>query len=225
MFIVGFGFAAALAGDRSFMEIHRAHALSIPPGVWKKNALRVGALDQVVIAHEVLFAGHGLVVAQEIDGVHVPVVEMPAAVVERLGNAMSERPSRRRLKARRTPQRRQGDGVVAAGVVAVNVEDLHRIEQLVVVAPGMMAILNFLEPQRKGFLGVRHGRRGGRGNDLRDVAKIVAPIGKPRIDDVGLAHIFHAHRPVGLPFLEQGPFARNAASHRRAAIPSVHGPL
>src|SRR6266481_10071822 len=87
-------FAAALARDRSLIRIHRAHPLPVPPGVGHEDSLGVSALDQVVIPHEILFAGDRLVVAQEIDGVHVAVIEMPSAVVEGLGNAMPERSGR-----------------------------------------------------------------------------------------------------------------------------------
>ena len=40
-------------------------------------------------------------------------------------------------------ERGQADRVVAAGVVAVDVEDLHRVAQLVVVAAGMVAVAGF----------------------------------------------------------------------------------
>ena len=51
--------------------------------------------DQVVVAHEVLLAGHGGVVAEQVDGVHVAVEEVPAAVVERLRDAVPT--ARRRI--------------------------------------------------------------------------------------------------------------------------------
>src|SRR6266436_3059453 len=101
-------FAAALPRDRSLIGIHRAHALSIPPGVRHEDSLGVGALDQVVIAHEILFARDRLVVPQQIDGVHVAVIEMPAAVVEGLGDAVPERAGWRHLQAGPAPQRGQG---------------------------------------------------------------------------------------------------------------------
>ena len=124
----------ALAPDRSLEEVHGAHLRVGPPGIRKEDSLGVGPLDQVVVAHDVLLAGHGLVVPQEVDGVHVAVVEVPAAVVEGLGDAVAQGPGRRRLESGLAPQGGQADGVVAAGVVAVDVEDLHRVAQLVVVA-------------------------------------------------------------------------------------------
>ena len=94
----------------------------------------MSALDQIVIAHHVLFAGHRLVVAQEVNGVHVAVIEMPSAIVEHLGNAMPQRPDRRDLQAGGAPQGGQGNGIVAAGVVAINVKNLNRVAEFVVVS-------------------------------------------------------------------------------------------
>jgi hypothetical protein len=179
--------------------------------------------DQVVVADDVLFAGHGLVVPQEVDGVQVAVKEMPAAVVECLRDAMSQGPGRSRLEPRSAPQRAQADGVIAARVVAVHVEHLDRIAQFAVVPGGVVAIPDFLEPQRKSPFGVGHARRHGRGNDLVDVAEVVLAVGKPRVDDIGLTHVLHPHGPVGLPGLNEGALPRHSASHGGPAIPAVHG--
>jgi hypothetical protein len=62
------------------------------------------ALHQIMIAHDLLFAGHGFVISQKIDGLQVAVVKMPAAIVEGLGNAMSQGMRGRHLQARRPPQ-------------------------------------------------------------------------------------------------------------------------
>ena len=58
-----------------------------------------GWLHQIVITHDILLAGHGFVVAKEINGVHIAVVEMPAAVIKRLGNAMPEGAGRGHLQS------------------------------------------------------------------------------------------------------------------------------
>ena len=52
----------------------------------------MGALDQVVVPRDVLVAGDGFVVAQEVERVLVAVQQMPAAVEEGLGDAVSHRP-------------------------------------------------------------------------------------------------------------------------------------
>ena len=124
----------------SFVEIHGAHSLTIPPRIRHQNSLGMSPLHQVVIAHDVLFAGDGLIVPQEIDGVHVAVIEMPTAVVIGLGNAVPERPGWRRLQARLAPECGQANGIIAAGVVTINVEDFDRVEEFVVVAARMVAI-------------------------------------------------------------------------------------
>ena len=72
----------------------------------------------------------------------------------------------RHLQPRPLPEAGQADGVVAAGVVAVDVEDLDGIAQLVVVAAPVIAVADLLKPERDGLLAVRHARLDGRGHDL-----------------------------------------------------------
>lgn len=103
-------------------------------------------LDQILVPCELDVVSDRRVVAQEIDAVQVPVQEMPPAVVENLRDAVPQRPGRGRPESRLFPQRPQADGIVAAGVEAVNVEDLDGVPQFVVVAGRMVAMTDLLEP-------------------------------------------------------------------------------
>ena len=129
----GIGLAGAVAHDRPLEKVHRAHFRLGPPCIRKQDSLGVGPFDQVVVAHDVLLAGHGLVVSQKVDAVHVAIIEVPAAVVEGLGDAVAEGPGRRHFKSGLAPQRGQADRIVAAGIVPVDIEDLYGIAQLIVV--------------------------------------------------------------------------------------------
>ena len=80
----------------------------------------MGPLDQIVVKHDILLAGHGLIVPQKVDRVHVPIIEVPAAIVEDLRDAVAEGPGRRHFKSGLAPQRGQADGVIAAGVIPID---------------------------------------------------------------------------------------------------------
>ncbi|MDT8302968.1 MAG: hypothetical protein RQ760_15915 [Sedimentisphaerales bacterium] len=56
-----------------------------------------------MVTHNILFASHGLVVPQKVNGVHVAIIEVPATVIEDLGDAVAEGPCRRRFKSGLTP--------------------------------------------------------------------------------------------------------------------------
>ncbi len=165
------------------------------------DAVGVRALDQIVVAHHLLLARHRLIVAQEVDGVHVAIVDMPAAIVEHLRDAVPDRAAGGRLEAGLAPQTGEADRIVAAGVVPVDVEDLHRIAQLVIVAREMVAELDLLPPQREGLLLVAHPRLHRGVDDLLQGAEAVAAIGQPRIDDRGPADVLDADGAVRFPGL------------------------
>ena len=74
--------------DVSLEDIDGRFPLISRAAIWLQDSLGVGAADQIVIAHEILLAGDGLVVAQEVDGVHIAIQEVPGPVVEDLCHAM-----------------------------------------------------------------------------------------------------------------------------------------
>jgi hypothetical protein len=82
----------------------------------------------------------------DIDAGQVPAQEVPCPVVENLRDALPQRPGRRRSESGLFPQCPQADGIVAAGVEAVNVEDLDGVPEFVVVARRMVAMTDMLEP-------------------------------------------------------------------------------
>ena len=184
----------------------------------------MGAFDQVVVSCELHIVCHGLVVTEEIDGVQVTVEEMPRAIVEDLGDAVSENPRRRRSESRLLPQGSETDGIVAAGVVTIDVEYLDRVPEFIVIPARVVAVLELLEPERKRLFGVRHVGGYRRLHYLRHVSEVVYAIRQPRVHHVGIAHVLHPHRPVRLPGLEERPLRVHPHSHRRAAVAAVHRP-
>ncbi|MGB2862263.1 MAG: hypothetical protein WBC05_02970 [Sedimentisphaerales bacterium] len=182
----------------------------------------MGPLDQVVVAHDVLLAGYGLVVSQKVDAVHVAIIEVPAGVVEGLGDAVAESPGRRHFKPGLAPQCSQADRIVTARVVPIDIEDFHGVAQLIVIARGMVTVPDFLEPESKSPVRVGHARRDGRRDDFFDAAEVVAAVGEPRVDHVNVADVLQPNRPVRFPGLEEGPFPRYPAAHGRPAIPAIH---
>src|SRR5262249_43368264 len=80
------------------------------------------------------------------------------------------------------------------------------------------AKLNLLPPECHGLLTVRHSGLDGATGNRAQTAEIVATTNQPRIDDIGLSHIFHPHRAVRFPsLLKRGPHAL-----WRAAILAIH---
>jgi len=125
-----------------------------------------------VIAREVRLAGDGFIVAQQEHVVLIAVEQVPSSVEKDLGDAMAHRPrGGDPIKAGLMPQSSQTDRIVAAGVVAVDVEYLDRIAEFGVQAAEMVAVADFLEPQGQGLFLVGHARRDGRGDDLVDRAE------------------------------------------------------
>src|SRR5437588_4176452 len=100
------------------------------------SAVGVGALEEVMVAHEVLFAGDREVVPEEVEGAHVPVQEVPAPVVVDLCYAVPHGACWTNFEARRLPEAGQADGVVAACRVSVDVEDLDGVIHLSVTGGG-----------------------------------------------------------------------------------------
>ena len=92
----GIRLARTFARDLALGEVERRRPLTVPWRVDQEDSIGVRAFDQVVVAGELHVVGHGLVVAQEVDGVQVPVQEMPRTVVEDLGDAVPEGPGGRR---------------------------------------------------------------------------------------------------------------------------------
>src|SRR5437899_1335088 len=88
-----------------------------------------------------------------------------------------------------------------AGVVPVDVEDLHGIPQFGVIALPMVAMADLLEPERPRLLPIRHPRPDGRGHDRIDRAEVIAAVREPWVEDVGLAHVFQADGAIRLPRL------------------------
>jgi len=64
---------------------------------------------------------------------------------------VSQRPGGRGSEAGLFPQRAETNGIVAAGIEAVDVEDLDRVAEFVVVAARMVSMLDLLEPDGKGL--------------------------------------------------------------------------
>jgi hypothetical protein len=67
----------------------------------------MGALDQVVVAHQILLAGDRRVVALQVEGAHVAVQEMPVAVIVDLGDAVPRRVGGAGRQSRRAPEVRE----------------------------------------------------------------------------------------------------------------------
>src|SRR5687767_12428515 len=86
----------------------------------------------------------------------------------------------------------------------VDVEHFHRACQLAVIALEVKAMLNLLPPECDRLFLCGHPRLNGPIDDRAYAAEIVAAIGEPRIDDVGVAHVLHSHRSVGFPCLLKG---------------------
>ena len=152
---------------------------------------------------------------------HVAVVEMPGVVVERLRDAVTQGVRGGGFQAGGAPGGSEGDGIVAASVITVNIEDFDRIVEFVVVAGGMMPELSLLEPERVSLFGVGHARGDGASDDFLHGAK-VASIGEPGIDDLGIADVFQAHGPVRFPGLHEGALAIDTTTHGRPAITPIH---
>src|SRR5262249_59437822 len=83
----GAGSAVAVPFGFAFEDVNGGLPLVVRPLVGVQYSLSVGALDQVVVAHEVLLTGDGPVVPQQVHRVHVAVKQVPAAVEEGLRNA------------------------------------------------------------------------------------------------------------------------------------------
>ena len=213
--------AVAVAPGLALVDEQRGGPLGVGPAVGVQDAVGVGALEQVVVAHQVLLAGDRHVVAEEVEGPHVAVQEVPAPVEVDLRDAVPHHAGRAHLEARRLPEAGQADGIVAAGRVAVDVEDLDGVVHLGVAGGGVEAVRGLQPPERDRLLPVGHAGPEGAGHDLLEGAEVVAAVGKPGVDDVGLADVLHPHRPVGLPALV--PDAE-AAADGRAAVGAVHRP-
>ena len=220
----GFRLAAALSVDLRLGEVQRRHSLAVPLRVEHEDPAGVGALDEVMVPGELHVAGRGLVVSQKIHAVQVTVEEMPRAVAEGLADAVSEGAGRRRLETRLLEKGPETNRIVAAGVVAVNVEHLDRVAQLAVVAGRVVPMLDLLEPDGKRLLQVGHAGSDRRLDDLGYVSEVVPAVGQPGVDHVGIAHVLHPHRAIRLPGLEERTLRVHADSHRRAATASVHRP-
>jgi len=78
------------------------------------------------------------------------------------------------------------------------------IEQLVVGHRRNDGDTESPETERKGLFGVSHVGVVAAATISATLRKLLRPL-EAWIDDVGLAHIFHANRSVGFPLLEQGP--------------------
>src|SRR5947209_7343934 len=66
----------------SFKDVDRGLPLVVRASVEVENTLGMGALDQVVIAHEVLLTSDGAIVPQQVHRVHVAIEEVPTAIKE-----------------------------------------------------------------------------------------------------------------------------------------------
>ena len=84
----------AVARDLPLEDVDRGFPLIASAPIGLEDSLSVSAPDQIVVAHQVLLAGDRFVVAQEIDRVHIAVHQVPAAVVEDLGNAVPDQAGR-----------------------------------------------------------------------------------------------------------------------------------
>jgi hypothetical protein len=216
------GGAGGVAVPRDPLLEHIDGGLPLIPGaaVRLQDPLSMSASDQIVITNQVLLAGDGLVVAQEVDGVHVAVQEVPGAVVEDLRDAMPHQPCRGDFEARLAPLAGQTDRIVAARVVTINVEDFHGIEELVIVPFEVEAILDLLPPEGHRLLPVGHPRLDGPGHDPIEAAEVVLAVGKPGVDQIGLAHVLHADGAIRLPGLLEGlPDPRGERQFRPSIVP------
>src|SRR5262249_11059876 len=113
--------AVAVAPGLALVHEQRGGPLGVGPAVSVQDTVGVGALEEVVVAHQVLFSGDRHVVPQKVEGPHVPVQQVPAPVVMDLRYAVPHHAGRPDLEAGRTPQAGQANGVVAARRVAVDV--------------------------------------------------------------------------------------------------------
>src|SRR5262249_41036860 len=89
-----------------------------------EDAAGVAAFHQVMVTYQGLLTGNGAVVTEEIKRPHVAVEEVPAVVVEHLRDAMAGAASGPDWQAGGVPEPSQADGIIAAGGVAVDIEDL-----------------------------------------------------------------------------------------------------
>src|SRR5262245_17533490 len=126
---------------------------------------------------------------------------------------MPKRSRRRNLQAGSAPQRTECDRVVTASVVAVDIEDFHRVEEFSVVPRRVMPILNLLEPKRVSLLCFCHFWRDRMSDNLLHRSEI-APVGQPWVNHVFFADIFHPYGAIGFPCLDIRSFATNPATHR-----------
>ena len=215
--------AVALGGDLGLGCETGRKGLVQATVVAQEYAHGMRALDQVVIAHEVLVIGHGLVVAQQEDAVLVAVQVVPTAIEEDPRDRVPYGPGCGvDFEAGLTPQPGQVGGVGAAGIVAVNVEYLYGVCDLCALGGEVVAVAAVLEPDGLGLLAVAHARRDRCVDDLLHGAEQVPAVGQPGIDNVGSAHVLHAHHAVGLPGLLQGALHVHAHAQRRRAVPAVH---
>ena len=136
----------------------------------------MSAFDEIVVAHQLLLTGDGLIVAEQVDRVHIAIHQVPSIVIKHLRDAVADEPGRRDPHPRLFPLASQGNRIITAGVISVNIKDLDGIQELVVVAVEVEAILNFLPPQRHGLLAVGHPRLDGPGHDLAKRSEVVMAV-------------------------------------------------
>src|SRR5690349_13738060 len=106
---------------------------------------------------------------------------MPAAVVEYLRHAVTDEARRSNLEPRLLPLTGQTDGIFPARIVPVDVEQLDRIDQVVVIHAEMEAMLDFLPPPRHRLFLLCHLRVNGAGNDGIQIPEVITTIGEPGI--------------------------------------------
>ena len=215
--------AGTVATDRVFVDEHGRIHLIEAACVGHREAVGVGPFDQIMVAGNFTVAGHRLVVAQQEEAFQVAVHQVPAAVVLHLGDGVRHQASRGALQSQLLPIKGRDLGVLSADVVSVDVEDQHWVREAAAVAAAVEAARDVLQPHRDGLFLVGHPRGDGRGHDLVEVAEVVAPVGEPGIDKVGLADVLHPHGAVGLPALVDDGFPVDAAAYRRAAALAIDG--
>src|SRR5262249_11267469 len=119
------------------------------------------------------------------------------------------------LEARHFPEAGHADRILAAGRVAVDVQNLDGIDALAVAGAGVEAVRGLQPPDGDRLFPVGHAGFAGAGHAFLETAEIVAAVRQPGVDHVGLTDILHADGAIGLPALV--PDAEAAADGRTAA--------